>query len=243
MAHVSVLRKLFTELVQMWYAERMINREAFYAFLKNPELFPDFDLHAQNIHDWEWLQEAVPTLIVSSAGGMLPFQAEGYLQGFPFYFRSEWGYASLSVSGDYAEKPYLREAAFFTSRIDYSQELVDWNESQWFPFHLLTLIDQLERSPFRYLLKLDETQEDAGKVIRYAKDPEFTHPGYGHSVEEAAQNILEGPYPTPLLQPFEAVNHDNRDFTPFDGANFAVNWDRVPEILRTMKEEHERNPA
>lgn len=227
----------------------MINRDAFYAFLENPELFPDFDLHAQNIHDWAFLKEAVPTLIISSAGGMLPFQAEGYLHGFPFYMRSEWGYAKLNVSGDPAVKPYMRDEVFFTSTFNYSEDLVGFNERLWFPVHLLMLIDMLERAPFRYLLQLDETAEDSGKGIRFKDDPEFTHPGFGHNVEDAAANLrkMYEDLPTfkslPLIEPAQAVDHDTRDFAPFDDAVFTVDWDKVPEIMRTMKDEHERNSA
>lgn len=43
------------------------------------------------------LLQEFPNLTITSAGGAIPFQAEGVFEGYPFYFRYRGGRASLSV--------------------------------------------------------------------------------------------------------------------------------------------------
>jgi hypothetical protein len=41
---------------------------------------------------------AIPGLIVTSWGGCCPFQADGYFNEFPFYFRARGGFWTLEVA-------------------------------------------------------------------------------------------------------------------------------------------------
>lgn len=57
-----------------------------------------FDMYAQDIDAWSFLRETIPGIVVSSAGGAYLFQAEGLLDEYPFYFRSETGTASICIA-------------------------------------------------------------------------------------------------------------------------------------------------
>ena len=84
----------------------MISLGSFETWLKSDSSL-NFDIYAQNPDEWIWLRKIIPNLVVSSAGGSCPFQAEGLLYGLPFYYRERNGWASLSVGESNGAPPYL----------------------------------------------------------------------------------------------------------------------------------------
>lgn len=79
-----------------WYHGSMISFEEFSAWLDS-DGSTTLDFYAQDPDDWAFLEPVLPGLRVTSAGGLLPFQASGTLEGRPFYYREEWGSANLRV--------------------------------------------------------------------------------------------------------------------------------------------------
>lgn len=65
-----------------------------------------FNPYAIDPTQMSWLTDLIPGIVVTSAGGFVPFQAEGLLHGLPFYYRERTGLASLSVGGPGAPHAY-----------------------------------------------------------------------------------------------------------------------------------------
>lgn len=126
----------------------MLNREAFEAWL-NSDGSVKFDLYAQNISEWAFLQEVIPGIVISSAGGWFPFQAEGILQGYPFYFRSEQGSSSLKLGNpDDPESCYLLYNSLYYAK--YDMEVKTFED---FVLCLVKIVPLLQRSPFLWRFK------------------------------------------------------------------------------------------
>ena len=89
---------------------------------------------------------AIPGLLVDTAGGAFPFQAEGTLHGMPFYFRYRSGHATLKLS-----TPDQDEVSFFAPLYLAGQSFgEDMDGSLTFPqFRALfaDLVGQLARAP------------------------------------------------------------------------------------------------
>lgn len=155
----------------------MINREAFEAFLDSDGEI-EFDIYAQNPEDWAALSDLIPGLIVSSAGGVVPFQSEGLLHGHPYYLRSRHGKASLKVGSKdgNAFKDFL-----YMATIDYEafvgpERLADM---------MLKLVPLLEPAHFLWEFeakKLEfENHEWTGRAL---DETEIKH-AWGFTAEEA----------------------------------------------------------
>ena len=114
----------------------------------------DFDIHAQNPSEWAWMSELVPTLVVSSAGGMFPFQAEGLIHGLPFYFRQRGESVSLSVGE--ADGEAFGESILYSAKLT-EEELAD---KQDFVTMFLKLVPKL--APAKFLWRFE------GKKLTYA---------------------------------------------------------------------------
>lgn len=105
-----------------------------------------FDLWAKPLSAFEWAKEYVPGLVVSSAGGFVPYQAEGLINGFPFYYRAEWDYSSINIGHPDEPAPYLWDEALWTATIN------DFEGSTHASFieALTRLLPKLERTPHLY---------------------------------------------------------------------------------------------
>lgn len=121
----------------------MFSREAFEAYVNSDGSIP-FDLYAQDTDQWAWLQEYIPGIIVYSAGGMFPFQAEGLIHNMPFYFRYEWGSASLKVGAENGDMPHLPEDALYSAHTEYSEK----TDEEDFVRLMIKLVPKLEKSPY-----------------------------------------------------------------------------------------------
>jgi hypothetical protein len=104
-----------------------------------------FDMYAQDLADSKPLQELIPSLVVTSAGGICPFQAEGMLFGLSFYYRERGGWASLRL-GQKAEDCYLTAESLF----DAGEEVDEFRSGAVWLDTLINLIPKLEKTVFLY---------------------------------------------------------------------------------------------
>lgn len=81
----------------------------------------DFDIRAQHVREWDDLKEVIPSILVSSAGGFLPFEMRGWVCSLPFYIRSEWGEAELRIAAD--EGDIFRGPLLWTSTTTIPEEM------------------------------------------------------------------------------------------------------------------------
>lgn len=162
--------------------------EAFKAYLESDGEI-EFDMWARDPKDYPYATERYPGLVVFSAGGMLPFQAEGLVDGYPWYYRDEWGKASLRVGELNGERPYADYETLWSA----SCSVAEWQESAHFEETLVKLVGLLEKSPFCYTF--------VGNKLLFANNPdkpwEFTvseeleeRAGWGHSPEEAFDDLF-----------------------------------------------------
>lgn len=210
-------------------------RKAFLNYLENPEVGLDFDLFAQDINKWAWLEEFIPGIIITSAGGSLPFQAEGTILGYPFYYRSEQYSASIKVGSLHGDKPYLPESAIYSARIKNDHYL----GGETFVQDLIRLIPLLDKAPFLYRFPCKEIKWAEGFTSFEVLDEETTVAGWGQNPTEAfewakkpdewAKTISETLY-NMMPFAFEArevskipVNQDTRVF-PNVRPDFRVNF-------------------
>lgn len=106
------------------------------------------DIYSQDPGAWAPLSRAIPGLIITSAGGMCPYQAEGTLKGHPFYFRYRHGYADLRA-GEYDSKvmPYL-DGALWHSGVDYGDTFGGALSSSEFTTLMIELVPALNPAKF-----------------------------------------------------------------------------------------------
>lgn len=152
--------------------------------------FSDFDMYAQDVNEWKWLQQFVPEVIVYSAGGACPFQAEGYLGEFNFYYRERGGSASLNLARSQKES-YSAVDSLYCASI----EVEEFRPAHEWLGTFLTLVEQLEKNPYLYQFQADEVV-GTGKVFSKKFDENgnaihTTAGGWGFTEEEAYQNTLE----------------------------------------------------
>ena len=197
----------------------------------------DFDMYSQDPGEWTWLQQVIPTVIVSSAGGIVPFQAEGLLHGHPFYYRDRGGRASLKVNHVDAENAYGSDVLWSAS-ID-TEEFGAW---ETFFRNFVYLVDHLEKHPYLYYFKGYEVV-DYKTAERTSETKDYEYAGWGFSAEEAyaytrepsaylvsagiSEDMQERMW---LAREMEStpVKEDDRDY-PAETPNFHV---VVPEVLR-----------
>lgn len=138
------------------------NFESFKEWLESDGSIP-FDMYAQDPSDWSWLQELIPGFIVSSAGGAVPFQAEGLFQGYPFYYRDRGGVASLRVGELDGDPPYQGNSILYTA----SRETPEFEGSKHFISNLTKLIPLLDRALYLY--------DFIGKKLIYASTQDWSY--------------------------------------------------------------------
>lgn len=169
-------------------------REAFISYLESgDEEEVEFDLYSQNVDSWLWLQELIPGIVVSSAGGIAPFEAQGLLHGHPFYYRDRHGYASLSIGALDGEAPYLGDTTLYGA----SSETEEFAGGESFVKNLLKLVPKLERTPFPYEFQGRKIEWGDGGI--QARDyravegefDDFPMVGWGYFPEEAFQELAK----------------------------------------------------
>lgn len=143
-----------------------------------------FDLYARPLHAFEWAQEYVPGLIVYSAGGMLPFQAEGLINGYPFYYRSEWGSCNIKIGRLEDTVPYLPEESYWYA---YDNEF-EGDTAESFIEALTRLLPKIERQQNIYKFEVLATNyvgENGSWQWEINPNETTTVIGWGYTAEEA----------------------------------------------------------
>lgn len=151
------------------------HREAFIAWLQDPNAQQvRFDMHAQDPNDWTWLAEFIPGIIISSAGGIWPFQAEGLLHGLPFYYKDKQGSASLHI-GPADGSPFGSDCIYYAT----VETGKDWEaDAENFPRLLAECVSKLERLPFLWEFPMHEVNRDEnGKFYRTGNMTHFVGRG------------------------------------------------------------------
>lgn len=192
---------------------------------KISELVDNFDLYAQDVTDWEWLQEFVPGLVIYSAGGVFPLEVNGYLGDLHLYFRAEDGYASLRLSNEKSSRPV---ESLYSAHMDIPEKYEKIGP-QWVSY-LLTLIERAKKTEFLYYFqenKIDYDSETGDFGLDVARDDdgnivfeEQGSAGWGYTPEQAfvqAQDMT-------LWRYLRVENHIDKDRYPDD---WQVRQDRL----------------
>lgn len=167
------------------------------------------------------LTSRVPGLVVTDAGGAMPFQAHGTWHGYPFYFRYRSGHASLDISTDQDtvfSTPYWSAGCQYGDDYDGSLNMDEFIE-------LFTRLgSQLVRAPFAYHFPDRDEAEDPARGGAWV---------WGHTLAEACRSLrteVDDPdrfLPTPS-------NRDTRAFPPA-GPQFVVLPEETPANAPTAK--------
>ena len=149
-----------------------------------------FDLYAQPLHRFEWATAYIPGLVVYSAGGLFPFQAEGFINGYPFYYRSEWGSCNIKFGRPEDSVPYLPEESYYTA---YDNEF-EGTTMETFVEALTRLLPKVKRSQNLYKFECRKVVLSKGDGLwEWTVDPELkdTVVGWGYTPEEAYKYASE----------------------------------------------------
>jgi hypothetical protein len=161
--------------------------EAFKAYIESDQQLP-FDLYAQDPKEWAWLQKIIPGMIVSSAGGQAPFQAEGIYHGYPFYYRDRHGVARLNIGELDGEAPYDTATALYTA----SKETAEFRGGEQFVHNLVELVPQLKPGEFRYHFsgKKLVMLNDGGWSYTVSETETQERAGWGFTPEAAFESMF-----------------------------------------------------
>jgi hypothetical protein len=128
-----------------------------------------------------------PTLEITYAGGICPFQAEGTLHGLPFYFRFRHNWAELRIqSADWWQPLYIAGGEYGEG------EDQGWLTDEEFRVIMAELLGRLERAPILWDFP---GVEPAGVGLVQAGTP-TKYGAWGHTAEEAWERMHE---PSPYL--------------------------------------------
>lgn len=166
-------------------------KEAFLAFLQGKR--KSFNLWAQDPGRWGSLEARVPGLLMESCGGMAPLQAEGYIRGYPFYFRYEECSADISVGKWGAEEyPYGKHQAQWVGfySIPHAENFMTLTPEQFEEVFVGTL-RSLKVAPFLWAFRGKETcyNEETGLFESTGLDTVYSFLDY--SAEEAYVHFHE----------------------------------------------------
>jgi hypothetical protein len=163
-------------------------KKAFMAYLEHRQAGGTdelhFDLYAQDIDEWKFLQELIPGIIVTSAGGALPYQAEGFLDDYPFYFRSEWGSSSVNIAKP-AGTPFLHTGdVLWTGKCTTTVDGLRLTPQE-FVVELFKCMQELKVAPFLWAFKCRKPVFGGGPSWTYTMSDELDQvEGWGMTPEE-----------------------------------------------------------
>lgn len=217
------------------------SRAAFEDFLKGSSDL-HFDLYAQDIEAWSFLRGLIPGIVVNSAGGPGLFQAEGLLDEYPFYFRSETGTASICISTPDGSPHLFTGDTLWVGRCDTDGELFFLSDED-FIRELYKCMTNLEVAPFPWEFRgkdkrwNDPNDLEAGWTI-LDKDELFY--GYGLTASEGYAKAAE-PFTSEKFLAFMSIEAQERLWRDQQVDPTPVNEDKrvfpavKPEFLKLSK--------
>lgn len=180
-------------------------KAAFMAYFKAAADGDDFNsmpgpsLYGDDPGNWRDLSALIPTLLVTSAGGSCPYQAEGTLHGYDFYFRYRGGSASLEVASD----PDSLGSLWYASRAHGGRYDGTLGRQDFIDL-MVVLVADLQPAPFLYefsgyKIKVvhDEAADsgqpdDAPKTLHIeTTDTPEIYRSWGHTPREAIDRFAE----------------------------------------------------
>lgn len=161
----------------------------------------DFDLYRQDPNDWSFLSRLIPGLVITSAGGILPFQAEGTLHGLPFYFRCRHEVATLRLVSE--NENAVSDNPLYIASVP-SEQIID---TMGFTKHMISLVKKLERCQFRWEFMGQKVTVDKNLDIVLSDDEEEISYGWGHTPAEGFEETKE--YSEYLLE--HGFSHELQD--------------------------------
>jgi len=226
--------------------------ESFFELLKNGNTDDDldFDMYARDIADFAWLKEFIPEIIIYSAGGLCPFQAEGYLGEYTFYYRERGGFASLSLAMS-KEDCYGASDNLYRSSI----EVEEFREGPGWFSTLMNLIEKLERNSYLYQFQRDEVDygtnnnpDDIKKKLD--EEGEVVHgstPAWGFTAEEAFEKAARLEYLSNFFTNRTKYDEELKKYVPAPELNWTeeqiakyVELANVQFIVREERSSKER---
>lgn len=134
--------------------------------------------------EWKFLEEEFDGLFLKSAGGMVPFQANGTLHGLPFYYRARGTSVSLIITDAEAlDANLLYSAAIRTDE----PETMDFTEG------MRTLMPMLKRSEIMWYFPCKQLVFDVDNRTSYrvSQTGHDVVSAYGGTAEEAYERTKE----------------------------------------------------
>ena len=140
--------------------------------------------------DWSELERRVPGLSVSQAGGSVPFQSEGTLCGYSYYFRYRGGGVSLAV-GATDSTPTVWSGALWSATTSYGDEWGGSLSQVEFEALMVELVPQLTRAPFLWQfsgrkVKLEDTALGVTMTRTYHEE---IYRSLAHTADEAYERL------------------------------------------------------
>lgn len=137
------------------------------------------------------IHERIPNVTITGSGGAVPFQAEGTIDGYEFYFRYRHGSASLRVGTDDAVSvPYWAAGVVYGDDLDGT---LNYDEFVFLFCHLAARLDVAEftyrftLSPDAIRTKLAAHPDDMAQLL---EQPRWIN-AYGFTVDEARERVAD----------------------------------------------------
>lgn len=146
----------------------------------------DFDLYAQHVDEWNDLRKIFPSILVKSAGGLLPYEMIGWIKEYPFSFRTEWGYAYLRIAEKNANihtGPYFWEAKIDVPDIELNKNLII--------SYFVQTIENLHTARFKYDFLGNKLKSGLveGRKTLVPSDEKEVFSAWGETPEEAYEAL------------------------------------------------------
>lgn len=158
-------------------------------------------LHATDPGAFRDLSARIPGLLVTSAGGAFPFQSEGTLHGYPYYFRYRHGHAELQVH-EHGTTP-MSSARLYETSLAYGDEHGGTLDRDEFLFLMIAMVPMLCRARWLWefagvRVNIHDTDPEGEQVnlVFTATDTREVYRAWGYTPEEAWMRLHE---PSPYL--------------------------------------------
>lgn len=140
------------------------------------------------------LTSRVPGLIIERAGGVVPFQSEGTILGYQYYFRYRGGNASLRVGG---EDPVGEP--LWSAYMTYGDDLGGSLSMKEFTYLFCALLTHLKKAPYSYRFTIPEENlaqilpghSIVDAVLKETLERYLPIYSYGFSEQEAREKLRE----------------------------------------------------